>query len=54
MISGCAGVAYHTSNIVDKQQIFEGYVGVTYRFRMFAFDFRLSRCNVENVMIELI
>ena len=40
-------------NIVDEQQILVGYVDVIYRFRKFAFYFRLSRSNVENV-IELI
>ena len=40
-------------NIVDEQQILVGYVDVIQRFRKVAFDFRLSRCNVENV-IELI
>ena len=40
-------------NIADEQQILVGYVDVIYRFRKFAFDFRLSKCNVES-MIELI
>ena len=37
-------------NIVDEQEIIVGCVGVMKRFRKFAFDFRLSRRNVENVM----
>ena len=37
-------------NIVDEQQILVGYVDVIQRFRNVTFDFRLSRCNVENVI----
>ena len=36
-------------NIVDEQEILVGCVDVMKRFRNFAFDFSLSRCNVENV-----
>ena len=37
-------------NIVDEQQILVGHVDVISRFRKFLFVFRLSRCNVENVI----
>ena len=47
---GCAGVAQHMLNIADEQQILVRCVDVIQRFRKFAFDFRLLRCNVENVM----
>ena len=47
---GCAGVAQHVLDIADEQQILVHCVDVIQRFRKFAFDFRLLRCNVENVM----
>ena len=37
-------------NIADEQQILLGYVDIISKFRKFAFDFRWSRCNIENVM----
>ena len=47
---GCAGVPQHMLNIADEQQIVEPFVDVIQRFRKFAFNFRLLKCNVENVM----
>ena len=47
---GCAGVAEDILNIADEQQILVRCVDVIYRFRRFAFDIRLLRCNVEKVM----
>ena len=37
-------------NTADEQQILVRCVDVIKRFRKFAFDFRLLRCNVQNVM----
>ena len=36
-------------NFIDEQETLVGYADVMERFRKSAFDFRLSRCNVENV-----
>ena len=47
---GCAGVAQHMLNIADEQQILVRFVDVIQRFRKFAFDFKLLRRNLENVM----
>ena len=47
---GCAGVAQHMLNIADEQQILVRFVDVIQRFRKFAFDFKLLKCNGENVM----
>ena len=47
---GCEGVAQHMLNIADEQQILVCCVDVIQRFRKFAFDFRLLRCNIQNMM----
>ena len=47
---GCTSVAQHMLNIADEQQILVHFVDVIQRFKKFAFDFKLLRCNVENVM----